>query len=397
MEELLVLSKQSEELDAISGWCPPAYNNTLEETVTAHNLRCHEIVKKNTPAQLLECGETVTPALRIKWCDLDSADELKGLWLGRPTILLLDLDAIQGDVEKLTLCRDYIASRKRPIHLVQLSQSTEAESYAHFFDDVACILIIEDDICRRQADFEVFLDVYRQAHGNAWHGIARNPLDAPCRSGMYAEPYVHPRHGHFINPLGEKGETVRRVYLAYRDLLPGLVARTRDVAMARKLSAEQTTNLGRAAAIQELLLALVTENVRHRPVYPVSVEAIRKSLLNVPADEPYELGQLLEVKLVAVHLPHDRLQPSQEECEQLAELGLANGAFAAVHYDRPDFWERFENLQDMVTAETFTAELPGWDMTSEPCAVGLSETSFGIRIEESFSSRLDSKYIQKKV
>lgn len=394
VEELLVLYQRPDDRAGIPGWRPFKEGNALEEIVSDHNLHCQEIVKHSVPPQLLECTKSIRPSLKIIWGELDQVQQSEGLILGRPTILLLDLDALQGEVNKLIPIRDVLARQRRLVHLVQVRRLHPAASLLSFFAGAACILIAEKEIFEQQSELEAFLAVFRQAHGDCWTGIGLNPFDAPCQKGAYTEPYVHPRHGHFINPMSEEGESIRRVYLAYHDRLPALAAESRDVAVARKLPAEQAINLGRSAAIQELLLALVAEKARQRPVYPVSVEAIRQPLVNVPAGQPFELNQLKEVELVAVHLRQVRLQLTPEECEQLEGLGLAKGAFAAVHYDHPAIWERIKSLEGLVTAETFTAELPGWQRVSSPCEVGLSEFSFGVRIEESFSRGIDKGYIQ---
>ena len=98
---------------------------------------------------------------------------------------------------------------------------------------------------------------------------------------------------------------------------------------------------------------------------------------------------------MAVHLPHVRLQSTLEDCEQLDVLGLAKGAFVAVHHDRPAIWERIKRLEGVVTTETFMAELPDWQVAPSPCEVGLSEICFGVRIEESFSRGIDHSYIRE--
>lgn len=394
VEELLVLYRPPDERAGVPGWRPFREGNALEEIVSDHNLQCQELVKQNIPVQLLECIKAIRPSLKIVWRELDQDRRPGGLQLGRPTILLLDLDAFQGDMSKLAPFKDALARQRRLVHLVQVRRSFPAESLFPFFEGAACILSAGNEVCEQQSELEAFLTAFRQAHGDSWRGIGQNPFDAPCQKGAYTEPYVHPRHGYFITPLSEEGESIRRVYLAYHDKLPALAAQARDVAMARKLPAEQAINLGRSAAIQELLLALVAEKARRRPVYPVSVEAIRQPLFNVPVGQPFELNQLQEVKLVAVHLPHVRLQPTREECAQLDGLGLAKGAFAAVHHDRPALWEQIKRLQGLVTAETFTADLPGWQAAPGPCEVGLSEFSFGVRIEESFSRGIDHSYIR---
>lgn len=393
VEELLVLYRWPDIRAGAPGWRPFREGNALEEIVSDHNLQCQEVVKKNIPAQLLECTKAIRPSLKIAWCELDQMERPGRLQLGRPTILLLDLDALQGDVRKLAHIKDVLDRQRRLVHLVQVRRLFPAESLFSYFEGAACILSAGKEICEQQSELEAFLAAFRQAHGNSWTGIGQNPFDAPCQKGAYTEPYVHPRHGYFINPMSEEGESIRRVYLAYHDRLPALAAQARDVAMARKLLAEQVINLGRSAAIQELLLALVAEKVRRRPVYPVSVEAIRQPLFNLPAGQPFELNQLQEVKLVAVHLPHVRLQPTPEECAQLDGIGLAKGAFAAVHRDRPALWEQIKRLEGLVMAETFTADLPDWQVAPGPCEVGLSEFSFGVRIEESFSKGIDHSYI----
>ncbi len=393
VEELLVLYQRPDERAGVPGWRPFKDGDSLEEIISDHNLQCQEIVKQNIPTRLLECAKAIRPSLKIVWRELDQIQRPVHLILGRPTVLLLDLDALQGDVSKLAPFRDALARQRRLVHLLQVCRSFPTESRFPFFEKVACILSTGKEVCEQQSDLESFLAAFRQTHGDIWTGIGQNPYDAPCQKGAYTEPYVHPRHGHFINPMSEEGESIRRVYLAYHDRLPALAAQARDVAMARKLPAGQAINLGRAAAIQELLLALIAEKARHRPVYPVSVEAIRQPLFNVPAGQPFELNQLKEFKLVAVHLPHVRLQSTLEECEQLDGLGLAKGAFVAVHHDRPALWERIRRLEGLVKAETLTAELPDWQVAPSPCEVGLSEISFGVRIEESFSRGIDHGYI----
>ncbi|KPK09781.1 MAG: hypothetical protein AMJ56_09820 [Anaerolineae bacterium SG8_19] len=393
VEELLVLYQRPDERAGVPGWRPFKEGDSLEEIISDHNLQCQEIVKQNIPSRLLECTKAIRPSLKIAWCELDQVQQSGSLQLGRPTILLLDLDAIQGDVNKLVRFRDALDRQRRIVYLLQVRRSFPGESLLPFFKNASCILSTGKEICEQQSDLESFLAAFRQAHGDSWMGISQNPFDAPCQKGAYTEPYVHPRHGHFINPMSEEGESIRRVYLAYHDRLPVLAAEARDVTMARKLPAEQAINLGRAAAIQELLLALIAEKARHRPVYPVSVEAIRQPLLNVAASQPFELNQIKEFNLVAVHLPHVRLQPTLEECEQLDGLGLAKGAFVAVHHDRPAIWERIKRLEGVVTTETFMAELPDWQVAPGPCEVGLSEICFGVRIEESFSRGIDHGYI----
>lgn len=395
VEELLVLYQRPDERAGAPGWRPFKEGETLEEIVSDHNFQCQDIVRQNIPTQLLECIKTIRLSLKLVWCELEQIQRPEGLELGRPSVIMLDLDAFQGEECKLVPFREALNRQRRLVHLVQVRRSFPAGSLIPFFEGAACILIAGKEICERQSDLEAFLTAFRQNHGDIWLGISQNPFDAPCQKGAYTEPYVHPRHGHFINPMSEEGESIRRVYLAYHDRLPALAAQARDVAMARKLPAEQVVNLGRSAAIQELLLSLVAEKGRHRPVYPISVEAIRQPLFNVPASQPLELNQLKEVNLVAVHLLHVRLQPTREECEQLGELGLAKGAFAAVHQDQPALWERIKSLEGLVTAESFTAELPDWQRIPSPCEIGLSESSFGVRIEESFSRGIDHGYIRE--
>jgi hypothetical protein len=385
IEELLILSRQPEDGNDRPDWRPFAGGQTLEEFVARHNRLCREAVLENTSNQLVACADSVTPVLKIRQVHLDNLTGRDRFKLGRPALLLLDLDTLQGAADQLEELRKAFSQQKRLLHLLQVSGSAQAQSYAPIFESTACVLLGEREIFCQEEELNEFFNTFGRAHGDVWHGIARNPYDAPCRNGLYAEPFVHPRHGHFIQPMSDSGETIRRVFLAYRDALPAIAARTRNIALARKLDTEQSRNLGRASAIQELLLDLVAETVRRRPVYPVSVENIRFPLVQVPVDEPLELNQLREMKLVAVHLRPSKLQPAQEECEKLAGLGVAKGAFAAVHRDRPGLWQRLEGLGEIVSAEQFTAELPAWNDKPRRGDLSLNEACFGVRIEESYS------------
>lgn len=394
VEELLVLYWRPGERAGVPGWRLFKGGNTLEEIVSDHNLRCQSVIKSIIPAQLVGCVKAVQPSLKIVWIDLGQIQHHERLNIGRPTILLLDLDNLGEDWGKLASFWDALSRQRRLVHLAQVRASTSARALIPNLEDIPCLLLIGEGVFQKQSEFEAFLAAFCQAHADIWSGIAQNPFDAPCQKGAYTEPYVHPHHGHFINPMSEEREAIRRVYLAYHDSLPALAAQARDAALARNLPAEQVVNLGRSAAIQELLLAFVVEKARRSPVYPVSADGIRQSLFDIPAGKPCELNQLQEVTLVVIRLPHGRLQPTREECQHLAELGLAKGAFAAVHYDRPALWDKIEKLGDLVWAETFTAQLPDWQRAPGLGEVGLSENSFGVRIEESFSRGVDHRYIQ---
>ena len=326
IEELLILTRQPEDGNDRPDWRPFDGGQPFEEIVARHNRLCREAVLESTPNQLVACAESVTPVLKIRWAHLDKITGRDRFKLGRTAILLLDLDTLQDDDSQLETIRQVFCQQKRLLHLLQVSQAAQAQSLAGFFEETTCILLGEREIFYQEDELNEFFTAFGRAHGDAWHGIARNPYDAPCRNGLYAEPFVHPRHGHFIQPTSDSGEAIRRVFLAYRDALPALVAHTRNIALARKLNSEQTRNLGRAAAIQELLLDLVAETVRRRPVYPVSVENIRFPLVQVPVDEPLELNQLREMKLVAVHLRPSKLQPAHEECEKLARFRIGQGS-----------------------------------------------------------------------
>jgi len=398
IEELLILSKQPESMPTGEGTvldrCPFEHGQSFGDLIATYN-SCSRANSERTFFQFIDCVEKFAPTLPAVAWDLGESNQFELFKPGRTKIILLDLNAFQGKWDRLLPLREVIYQGNKLVHLLQFSRSTNIKSVAGFFDNLPRSLVIDGGLCRTPNELSSFMNTFCLVHVKAWQGIASNPYDTPCWDRVYNEPYVHPRHGHFIKPLGDEGNLVRRVYQSYYKALPELAIQIRDVAIARSMPAEQVIYLGRAAAVQELLLTLIAEQLRPRPDCLVSVEAIRSSLFDFPVDEQVESSKLQEDCLVEISPVPSNHQPTQEQQAELQALGL-EGDGVVVHRDRPELWRRLDSLQELVSTNLFTAELPAWDMKPGPYAVGFNETSFGIRIEESFSSKLDKRFVKKE-
>ena len=388
-EELLVLTCSPKDAKAPIDWRLFKNGNTLGEMVTAHNLRLDGLLQLRTPKDFRDCLRGIKPALTIGACLAKDMVSQGSERFGNVKILLLDLDSGEMDLQRMELIGQHISDLKQVFHLVQVSRSSQPVSWAGFFADNSRLLPTEPDVFTKQAELENFLHHFRKVYEEAWMGVVDNPLDAPCLEKVYNEPYVHPSHGYFLKPGSKEGQSVERLYRLYRMRLAGLLMNIRDASIARHLSEQETTNLGRNAAMQELLLTLVAESARPQPDYPVSVEPIRRALSEIPADQPVGLKDLVKMRLLVTH----RLKPvsllDDQQKQLLIELGVSYGILTAVHYDQPEIWNKISQLEGIVKGERLTAELIDWPAKRDFRPVRLNEVSVGLNIEESLSKDME--------
>ena len=388
-EELLVLTCTPIDTNTVIEWRPFKQGNTLGQIVTAHNLRCDGILQERTPKEFVDCLPEIKPALTIGSCLAENSDQLNADRLGKVKILVLDLDSEEHSLQRMEPIRQQLSEIDQMFYLVQVSRLSRPVSWAGFFGESSHILRTEPEIFTKQSEMEKFLHRFRGAYENGWAGVIRNPLDAPCLEKSYNEPYVHPSRRHFLKPDSREGKSVERIYRTYRSRYPNLVSSVRDTAIARQLPDDQVVNLGRTAAIQELLLTLIAERARPSSVSPVSVSPIRMPLKNIPVIQPVELSDLRAAQLVGVHRLKPIEQLDESHLSTLEELGMKYGVPTAIHHDHPDIWGRIEKMGDILKGEKFTAELPNWPAECTDRQVGLNEVSFGLDIKESLSKDME--------
>jgi len=393
-EELLVLTCTPQDAITAIEWRPFKQGNKLGEIITAHNLRCHGLLQEKTPKAFVDCLPEIRPALTIGTCLAEETGNLDRDRLRRIKILLIDLDSDKHILRRLEPIKQQLAGLNRIFHLIQVSRSPRPVSWAGFFGEKVIVLKSDPEVITKQSDLEKFLHHYREAYENSWAGVIHNPLDAPCLEKKYREPYIHPSRSHFLRPGSEEGKSVERLYRAYRRGLPSLLSDIRDVAMARQIPEDQVANLGRSAAIQELLLTLITERMRPYPGYPISVNSIRMPLYDMPAVRPLEMREVQKARLLELKLlkPIRTLNPEQKGF--LTELGFSDGMLTVIHFDGPAVWEKTSQLEGILKSESFSAELPSWPVKFENGQVGLNEVSFGLQIKESFSKDMEVQYEQ---
>ena len=388
-EELLVLTCTPQDTDTVIEWRPFKHGNTLGEIVTAHNLRCDGILQERTPREFTDCLQDIKPAVTIGACVTGDSKDLDADRLGRVKILLLDLDSEDLSLERLEPLRQVLSSMDQMFHLIQISQSTRLVSWSGFFAQAGQILSTDPEVFTRQSEVEAFFHYFRETYENSWNGVIHNPLDAPCLERVYDEPYVHPSHGHFLKPDSEEGKSVERIYRTYRSRLPNLLTSIRDTAMMYSLPEDQVINLGRSAAIQELLLTLIAERTRPTPTTPVSVEAIRVPPKNIPAERSIGLKDLQKANLLAVHRLKPIRQLNDPQLEILERLGMNYGVTTSIHHDAHETRELISQMGDVLGSDKFTAELPVWPVSGAIRRFGLSEISFGLDIRESQSKDME--------
>ncbi len=397
MERLLVVADDIPgSIDALS-WYPFGHGNSLEQILTAHNLRSEGELKGTLPRSFANYLQEVTPVLALTTgCLSNPAASLVDDCPGDLKIIMLVLDSLGERPWQLDQLVDLLTGQSQILYLIQVCRDGTAESLLPLIDQVDNLLVIGPEIYSRQTELENFLHSFRETLVNIWRGIAQNPFDARCVNSVFKVPYINPRHGQFMKNDSRSEKAMDRMCREYNSVLPLLAAEARDVAMLRRLSMEQTVNLGRTAAIQEFLMSLIKEEVRKQPAYPVSVAGIRRSLFALPTDEPFKLRQLQPFNLTVIRLAGSRRQPDPYQCQILTDLGFDPGVTAVVHFGRPEIEVQLEALDDLVVVELFSAELPIWCSQKIPGQYNMSERSLGLRVEESFFRPQDKKYDNRR-
>jgi hypothetical protein len=392
-EKLLVVADDIPNSVAALSWYPFGYGNTLEQILTAHNLRSEGELKGTLPRTFANYLQEVTPVLALATsCLANPAASFADGCPGDLKIIMIALDSLGEQPWQLDPLQEFLAGLPQALYLIQVCRDETAESLLPYIDPADNLLITNPEIFFKQTDLENFLHSYRETLVNIWRGIVQNPFDARCKENVFKEPYIDPRHGQFMKKDSRPGMAMNRICRQYNRVLPLLAAEARDVAMVKRLSIEQTINLGRAAAVQEFLMSLIKEEVRRQPEYPVSVAGIRQSLFALPVDEPFKLRELQPVELIVIRPAVARRQPDPFQCQILAELGFNPGVMAVVHFDRSEIGIKLEALEDLVTVEPISAELPLWSSLNTSGRFGMSEISLGLRVEESFFRPRDKNY-----
>ncbi len=397
VEEILVLNQQPMDERAFLGWRPFQQGSTLGDILDDYQRSCRKAIRDNTPAKFVDCAQDQMPRFNpVQACPpahgrlATVENEIPNLKLERTKIVLLEWEAVSNCQEFLDQLLSSLDKQRHFIHLILLGPQLSPDCSDLFFES---FLITQLDFCQNQLELEKILRKYHQTLGDVWWGVARNPFISPCQGSLYGEPYVHPRHSHFIDMGCSEGEIVRRVYRNYQKIVPGLIVRARDEALVNELPPRLARNLGRLAAVQEFLLLLAIgqtcPQLNSSLSIETSTETIRWALSNIPVERSFDLLHLQETKLLFVQLSFDLRQPTLREKETLAGLGFVGHTTAVILFDQPDAREKITGLSEIISVNSFEASLPIWERTPAVETVGLNEAAFGINIEESFSRLLD--------
>lgn len=394
-EAILVLTAGPADKTSLLEWRPFDYGDSLGEILLAYNHWCRQHLEEETAGLFPDCRYDMFPTLELVAHQVGSPLPDGGIF-ERVRMVMVDLEAIGDQEEKLIPIQAKMACQNRVFHLIQVGDSVETKSKADFFGRETRLAITGPEVYLWQWELEELLSTYCQVHAWAWQGVALNPYDAPCSISTYNEPYVHPRHGHFIKPQSEDGLSIGRLYTNFHKTLPDLVATVRDAAIVRRLSESETLNLGRAAAAQEFLLFTTVDELSRDTGCSVSVDPIRKVLYTLPVDSPMDLGSLKDTRLLLLRVTKGEEQPPPAQQETLTRLGFSPSIMAVVNYDCPELWRQVETIPGLLTAEAFSAKLPAWNGEPNPCQIAFGETSFGVPIEESISKKVDNYYLRSE-
>lgn len=388
VEELLVLSERLRESQAIFEWTPFSAGETLADLINRHNQLNDQTMAELIPPEFMACIGCVALELAISGLNLRQIESATLDDLVQIKIVLLDTEARPAD-EVMAAVFKALSRPQQFSHLIQVGQEVASALPDAELAGLRGVLVPPNRIFTNQIQFEEFFGCYRWFQARAWLGVAQNPYDSPCRESLYSEPYIHPRHSHFVDPTSPAGETIAGVYQIYHQNLPELVGQVRDVALARGLTGDQTVTLGQTAAIQEFLLTQVAARARRYPAELVTVRALGRPLLELPVAGTINPQALRETALLAIRRTAVEHGLGEHQGQLMAQLGLAERVNVVVGLDGPELRDALAALDDLVEVSPFYAELPAWGPALLPTGIRLDERAFGLAVEESFCRPYD--------
>lgn len=329
---LLPLSHTPRNGRSILDWRPFKGGDTIDKIVNDYNKRCFQSYQKlEWPSEYVEKhGEGIEVVLH----DLSTVDQLRTSDFAGIRIILIDLDAIGEKMTEIDHVRGRLLAHEQCYFLPQISQTSGAISKINCFRGFP-VFPSRPEIIINQETFENWLGRFCKAYQIALQ--ATDKLIAPPRVGIRA---------------GKK-ESMLKPYQK-----PKVAAETRDAAIIRDLSDEETVMLATLAAIQEFTLDGVVERIRTRTKRRVIVDAIRTPPVEIPIKPRASI--LGQINLVELRLTRPMRKLTTEQRDTAVELGIKGENLPAVHVNRPTIQDKVENLKDVVEVTEFTAALPFW-------------------------------------
>ena len=370
-----------ESAGSVSEWRPFSGGDQISTLIADYNDRCKQTFRQALTGLIEEQAEEAIYFLNIlPLYPQATLPDQEQLW--QTKIIVVDLAIAQKAPELLGSLIERIADRPHVVHLIQIAEDETAPPQTNIFQSLRYPALPEPPVIYTQPQFESFLEQFLHTYLKAWEGAVQNPFDKSHYVTGNGNPYVRPYRRQFLQSQSETGKAIRFMYRDYHTQLPDLIADVRDVALMRHLSADQTVNLGRAAAIHEFTLIHIINQLDPGIKQWVSVDPIRQSLFEIPVDAPLKLDQIQKTGLLELSrvVSDQKLSPAIED--SLRKLGFVGKVTRVVCFDRPDVCEQLESLEDLVQIRPFSAELPVWLEPSPPAGFGMTETALGVRIEE---------------
>jgi hypothetical protein len=381
-ENVIVYTGQMQEsAGGSSEWRPFSKGDQISALIADYNGRCKQTFRQALTGLNEGQVEKVIYFLNILPLHPQAAlPEKDQLW--QTKIIVVDLATAQKAPELLADLVKRIADRPHVVHLVQIAEDKAVLPQTDLFRSLRYPAMSEPPVFENQPQLEAYLRQLLQTYLKAWEGATQNPFDKSRYVKSDGDPYVRPFRRQFVLSQSETGKAIRFMYRDYHTQLPDLVADVRDVALMRRLSPDQTVNLGRAAAIQEFTLIHIINQLDPSTKHWVSVDPIRQSLFEIPIDAPLKLDRIQKTGLLELSFVDDTQKLSPAVDEALRKLGFVGKVTRVVHFDRPEVCEQLEPLEGLLHIRPFNAEIPEWLEPSPPVGFSMTETALGIRIEE---------------
>lgn len=319
---------------SILDWCPFSGGDTLNTIIENHNARCMQHYQDKLhwlPENIKMLGEGINIVLH----DLSTLSQLQGK-VTDIDILLVDIDAIK---EKTTKIRETIyrlkarmLGKQKKYHLLQISKMSNASSQRTYFEPLSIVPSVPEILSNQKA-FESYLSRF---------------CDSYCISvnSAFDELKSHPPAGVDLSAT--------KVMMGYIDI-PEIAANVRDTAILKNMSVNETAELARRAATQEIYLTPIVEMFRTETEYQIVLDPIREPVDKIMVEqEPH----LQPVNLLKLSLARPWRELTTEQRNASSNLGLRGETFAAVHLDQPTIQKQVDSLKDVVKTTKFSAMLP---------------------------------------
>ncbi len=330
---LLALAHTPRGRQSVLDWRPFG-KTSLGEIVEEHNRKCVALYQSLDwlPEYIAAVGEGIA----VNPHDLASIDEVRLTDYKEIKFILIDLAALEPEATVIERIKARMAGHQKPYHLIQTHRGKNgATSMLRKFRPLP-VLPARPEIQEQQSQLESYLELFCKFYLTALQNMPSPPL------------------------TGAGTQEEMRILRSYAAEISSIADQVRDAAMAYNLTSQQVASLTGRAAMRELALARLKEELRTPEHDRIILDPIREPVLEAVVE-----GELVQpvydtVMMLKVFPKKAIYECGVEEKRALKELGIRGRRFAALHKDQADLRAKLAELGKVLQFTELSVELPSW-------------------------------------